>query len=818
MLNSDTKRHIDAARDVLVGVAPNPTTQIDQITYALIYKFMDDMDQAAIKAGGEPSFFTGDLEQFAWSKLMDARMGNQEKMNQYGEALVKFSEAKQLPELFRTIFRSAFLPYRSPETLGLFLKEISYFDYTHPEELGNAYEYLLSIMSSQGDAGQFRTPRHIIDFIVDVLNPTKDDKVLDPACGTGGFLVSTYNHILEQHDGKNDPKKKEKPLTPDERKKLMANLEGYDIDPTMVRIAQVNMYLHQFKNPQIFQYDSLTSEDRWNDKFDVILANPPFMSPKGGIKPHNKFGIASNRSEVLFVDYIINHLRPKGRAGIIVPEGIIFQSGVAYKALRKNLVDNGLYAVVSLPGGVFQPYSGVKTSILLFDNELAKQKSEIAFIKISADGYDLGATKKEVSQDDLPLALESLKAWSNGKILENKIFTLVSKDEIAEKGDYNLSGDRYKVVTNYLNMKYPIKRIGDICEVGSSKRVFESEWTSEGVPFYRAREIIKLAKNGWVDNELFITSDMYTKYAKEYGIPSPGDLMVTGVGTLGVCYEVKPGDKFYFKDGNIIWFKNFISDVSTSYIKYMYSSSFVKNQILATADGGTVGTYTITNAKETKIPLPPLEVQEQIVAELDGYAAIISGAKQIVENWKPRIDIDPEWPQYLLGQLVSIDKQQANHEGLPFVGLEDIESNSGRFLGKMHPKKVKSSTYRFDSRHVLYGQLRPYLNKYLLPNFEGHCSTEIQPLLPSKELHREFLGAWLASNCDAINATSFGARMPRAKMAQVFEMEIKMPDLSEQSRLVEEIREEFVQVESARKLIETYEARTQAVIAKLWSE
>ena len=338
MLNSETKRHIDAARDVLVGVAPNPTTQIDQITYALIYKFMDDMDQSAIKAGGKPSFFTGDLEPYAWSRFMDSRMGNQEKMNLYGEALTKFSEAKQLPELFRTIFRAAFLPYRSPETLGLFLKEISYFDYSHPEELGNAYEYLLSIMSSQGDAGQFRTPRHIIDFIVDVINPTKDDKVLDPACGTAGFLVSTYNHILEQHDGKDDPKKKEKTLTPDERKKLMQNLQGYDIDPTMVRIAQVNMYLHQFKNPQIFQYDSLTSEERWSEKFDVILANPPFMSPKGGIKPHNKFSVPSNRAEVLFVDYIINHLRPKGRAGIIVPEGIIFQSGNAYKALRKNLL------------------------------------------------------------------------------------------------------------------------------------------------------------------------------------------------------------------------------------------------------------------------------------------------------------------------------------------------------------------------------------------------------------------------------------------------------------------------------------------------
>ena len=146
---------------------------------------------------------------------------------------------------------------------------INYFDYSHPEELGNAYEYLLSIMSSQGDAGQFRTPRHIIDFMVDVINPTKNDKVLDPACGTGGFLVMSYKHILEQHDGKNEQGVKEEPLTPDDRKKLMTNFEGYDIDPTMVRIAQVNMYLHQFKNPKIFQYDSLSQDERWNDSFSL---------------------------------------------------------------------------------------------------------------------------------------------------------------------------------------------------------------------------------------------------------------------------------------------------------------------------------------------------------------------------------------------------------------------------------------------------------------------------------------------------------------------------------------------------------------------
>ena len=147
-MNAETKRHIDAARQVLVGVVPNPTSQIEQITNALIYKFMDDMDQAAIKAGGEPSFFVGDLQPYSWTRLISSRIGNQERMNIYAEALIRFSQAKQLPDLFRDIFKSAFLPYRSPETLGLFLKEINYFDYSHPEELGNAYEYLLSIMSS----------------------------------------------------------------------------------------------------------------------------------------------------------------------------------------------------------------------------------------------------------------------------------------------------------------------------------------------------------------------------------------------------------------------------------------------------------------------------------------------------------------------------------------------------------------------------------------------------------------------------------------------------------------------------------------------
>lgn len=812
MLNSDTKRHIDAARDVLVGVAPNPTTQIDQITYALIYKFMDDMDQAAIKAGGEPSFFTGDLEQFAWSKLMDARMGNQEKMNQYGEALVKFSEAKQLPELFRTIFRSAFLPYRSPETLGLFLKEISYFDYTHPEELGNAYEYLLSIMSSQGDAGQFRTPRHIIDFIVEVINPSKDDKILDPACGTGGFLVSTYNHILEQHDGKNDSKKKEKPLTPDERKKLMANLEGYDIDPTMVRIAQVNMYLHQFKNPQIFQYDSLTSEDRWNDKFDVILANPPFMSPKGGINPHNKFGVSSNRSEVLFVDYIINHLRPKGRAGIIVPEGIIFQSGKAYKELRKNLVENGLYAVVSLPGGVFQPYSGVKTSILFFDNEFAKQNSEISFIKISADGYDLGASKRAVSQNDLPVAAELLRNWASGQLTESSIASFVSKSEIATKGDYNLSGERYREATDFLGSNWPIELLSTLEDTG----------------------VLKLGRGQIISKtDLIESPGIYPVYSSS----------AQGIGEFGqygkylfdeemITWSVDGGGRFFYRPQHKFSVTNVsgwlrILEKEKLDAKFLF---YVLDNQWKTKEFNYVSKAHPSVIRDVyKIPLPPLEVQVQIVAELNNYAAIISGAKQIVENWRPRIDIDPKWPLLKLEDVAKWSSGGTPKAGvfeyydgnIPWSVIGDLNEDVVlETKDKITDKGLKESSAKVQPKGtVMLAMYGASIGKTGIMGIPMATNQAIACGQVNSEIMSEmFLLYYLQSQKSEFVRSGAGGAQPNISQGIVKEWPVPVPAIEVQNEILSSIAEEKTQIDSAKRLIETYEARTQAAIAKLWSE
>jgi hypothetical protein len=200
MLDTDTKRRIDTARDILVGKVPDPKSQVEQITIALIYKFMDDMDAESEELGGKRKFFTGEFARYGWARLMDRRLGGHEMLGLYGEGIAKMPENPGIPPLFRDIFKNAYLPYRDPETLKAFLKIIDEFSYDHSERLGDAFEYLLSVLGSQGDAGQFRTPRHIIDFMVEVLDPQKHETILDPACGTAGFLISAYKHIQRKHD------------------------------------------------------------------------------------------------------------------------------------------------------------------------------------------------------------------------------------------------------------------------------------------------------------------------------------------------------------------------------------------------------------------------------------------------------------------------------------------------------------------------------------------------------------------------------------------------------------------------------------------
>jgi len=637
MLTNGTKRRIDTARDILVGKLPDPKSQVEQITIALIYKFMDDMDKQSEELGGISKFFTGEYKKYSWSKIFDPRVSGYELVGLYGEAIQKMNQNPNIPQLFRDIFRNAYLPYRDPETLKSFLKVIGEFEYDHSEELGNAFEHLLSVMGSQGDAGQFRTPRHIIDFIVSVVEPCKNETVLDPACGTAGFLISSYKHILEKNkkDGRIH-------LTPAQKTRLIENFSGYDISPDMVRLSLVNMYLHDFQNPKIYEYDTLTSEEKWHEVFDVILANPPFMSPKGGIRPHKRFSVQAKRSEVLFVDYIAEHLNPNGRAGIIVPEGIVFQSGIAYKKLRKMLVEHSLYAVVSLPAGVFNPYSGVKTSILLLDKNLSKKTDEILFLKVNNDGFGLGAQRRKMKENDLPLALEISKRYKQS-IIENKEFefntnevklaSLVEKTKIVERGDYDLSGDRYREAIIY-SRKWDLVKLGSIANISSGDPAPQGEdYFRDGkTPFYRTSDVGKLHISTNLNKSADYVNDYAAKDKKLRLYPKNTILFPKSGASTFLNHRVMISKEGYVSSH----LATIVPNESKIYPLFLFHLLCSVDAKALTPDQA-YPSLKISSIQEIEIPLPPLEVQEQIVAELNSYQATIDGARQVIENYEQKI-------------------------------------------------------------------------------------------------------------------------------------------------------------------------------------
>jgi type I restriction enzyme M protein len=632
MLDNETKRRIDTARDILVGKVPDPKSQVEQITIALIYKFMSDMDSESEELGGTRKFFTGEYEKYSWQKLMSPDMGGYDVLNLYSESIQKMNFNQNIPQLFRDIFKNAYLPYRDPETLKSFLKIINDFDYDHSEKLGDAFEYLLSVLGSQGDAGQFRTPRHIIEFMVNIIEPKKNETILDPACGTAGFLISSYKHIAEKNskDGKNGAN-----LTPDDRNKLAENIIGYDISPDMVRLSLVNMYLHGFRTPNIFEYDTLTSEDRWNEYFDIVLANPPFMSPKGGIKPHKRFSVQSNRSEVLFVDYIAEHLAPTGRAAVIVPEGIIFQSQNAYKQLRKMLIEKCLYAVVSLPAGVFNPYSGVKTSILLMDKNISKRTDKILFVKIENDGYDLGAQRREIKQNDIPQSLSAIKEYCNsiysGNNFDTNIYSnlsFVEKTKIAEDGDFSLSGDRYKIQDKIIST-YKIISLNKVATIsaGNSAPQDNKYFENGEYPFFRTSDVGQLH----ISDNFYTSKDMVNDLAiKECNLrlfPQNTILFPKSGASTFLNHRVMMSCPGYVSSHLATIIPNedvIIPKLLFHFLCFIDARNLTENQ--------NYPSLRLKDIEGIKIPLPPLEIQKEIVTEIEELQ------EKIVEH-KIQIDI-----------------------------------------------------------------------------------------------------------------------------------------------------------------------------------
>lgn len=817
MLDTDTKRRIDTCRDILVGKVPDPKSQVEQITIALIYKFMDDMDLEAEELGGERRFFTKEYERYRWAKLVAPGVSGQDMLNTYSEALTKMVENESLPKLFRDIFRNAYLPYRDPETLRAFLREIDTFTYDHSERLGDAFEYLLSVLGSQGDAGQFRTPRHIIDFMVDIISPQKNETILDPACGTAGFLISAYKHILKQNSsvpmGNNGSSTEadaaeqalESPmrypgdlLQPEDRARLARNIRGYDISPDMVRLSLVNLYLHGFADPKVEEYDTLTSEDKWTEMADVILANPPFMSPKGGIKPHTRFQVQSKRSEVLFVDYIAEHLTPNGRAAIVVPEGIIFQSQSAYVALRQMLVENHLAAVISLPVGVFNPYSGVKTSILILDRAVAKASKHVAFFKIENDGFALGAQRKAVKGSQLAQVKAELGVWlqaaraGGGEGLESDLGIAVERERLAEGGDYNLSGERYSA-TNEVVRAYPMVPLGEVATLLNGRAYKQEELLDEGpVPVLRVGNFF--SNRGWYFSDLELPPEKYCH---------PGDLLFAWSASFGPKIWDGPKAIYHYH----IW-KVVPGDQIDKHFLYWVLRAEAES-IKAEGSGIAMIHATKSGMEKRLIPLPPLEVQREIVAEVEGYQRVIDGARAVLDNYRPHIPVEAEWQTEELqnvvdtvtpplklqtseygktGEIPIIDQSQDYIAGWTNQAAAAIDPQDGLVVFGDHTCAVK------------------FVDRTFAQGADG-----IKILRTRQGLLPKYLALYL----QAYPLAQDGYRRHFSKLK---EYPIRFPEVDVQQAIVSEIEAEQTLVKGNRDLIARFNKKIDAAIARIWGE
>lgn len=461
MLDNNLKSKINKLWDKFwSGGLSNPITAIEQMSYLIFMRKLEDEDEKRIREAG----FTGDKyvsifkghEDCKWSKWI----------TKPAETILDHVRDKVFPfmrnmgdcdSLYKEYMKGA--NFGIP-TASLLIEAVNIINDMHIKEQnqdtqGDIYEYLLGELSTAGKNGQFRTPRHIINMMVNLADPQKDDKILDPACGTAGFLVNTYQHILQAN-------KKEgvSTLTPAQKKILDEDsIFGYDFDETMTRIALMNLMMHGIKKPNIFQVNTLTDSypakiPRVSDNtFDVILANPPFKGSLNEAEISERFRIKTTKTELLFLELMYLVLAPSGRCSVIVPEGVLFGNSNAHKRVREILLtDCRLDAVISMPSGVFKPYAGVSTAVLFFTKGEPTQK--VWFYKMESDGFSLDDKRTFIDGiGDINNILEHFKnRHKENPIDRKKKYFFVPIKEIKDKS-WDLSISKYREI-EYEEIEY----------------------------------------------------------------------------------------------------------------------------------------------------------------------------------------------------------------------------------------------------------------------------------------------------------------------------------------------------------------------------
>lgn len=471
MLNGELKNKIDRLWETFwTGGITNPLDVVEQMTYLMFIHDLDATDNQRAKESamlGLPhkSIFADEVRvgertipgnQLKWSVFHDLPAGQMySTLQEWVFPFIKDLHADK-DSAYAKYMGDAIFKIPTPLMLDKIVTAMDEI-YVQAEQLhdadvrGDIYEYLLSKIATAGVNGQFRTPRHIIRMMVDMMAPRADDVICDPACGTGGFLVAAGEYLKEN--------RKEEIFFDRQKKDHYMNhmFHGYDMDRTMLRIGAMNMMTHGIDNPYIEYRDSLSDQNTDREKYSLILANPPFKgSLDADIVSADLLKVCkTKKTELLFLALFLRMLKVGGRCAVIVPDGVLFGSSKAHKDIRKEIVEgNRLEAVISMPSGVFKPYAGVSTAVLVFTKTGHGGTDDVWFYDMKADGFSLDDKRTEVKENDIPDIVKRFhdREGEKGRQRIQQSF-LVPKDEIAANG-YDLSINKYKKV-EYVPVEYP---------------------------------------------------------------------------------------------------------------------------------------------------------------------------------------------------------------------------------------------------------------------------------------------------------------------------------------------------------------------------
>ena len=472
--SSGLRQKVDQLMNILwAGGVNNPMDSIEQCSYLLFLRLLTEKDETLASLDKKYTrIFSGKWSRYAWGNFVTLTGDN--LFNAVRDAIEHLHELPSLTDTGKLLFSRATLKIYDRPTLRAVVQGIHELDLAAHEGhdfKGDMYEYLLSKLAASGTNGQFRTPRHIIDLIVALVNPQPGQRICDPALGTAGFLISAFSHILRSHTKPADLKRgllDGAQLKPAQWKFLEEQaFTGYDNDANMVKIAILNLYLHQLERARIEHFNPLTTGFGGvypGLKFDVILANPPFSGKvqDESILADLNFRLDTRATELLFLKWFVDHLTPGGRAGVIVPNGVLFGSTNAATRLRELLLTEcDLQAVISLPSGVFKPYAGVATAALIFGkpSTLNSQPStkSVWFYDITADGFSLDDKRTPIEANDIPDLLAQWPARAEGP---NSYRVPIEK---IKANDWSLAAGRYKpVTTEAVNHDAPKEILGDV--------------------------------------------------------------------------------------------------------------------------------------------------------------------------------------------------------------------------------------------------------------------------------------------------------------------------------------------------------------------